>query len=48
MYRKKAQVWLNYLDFLLLDIICLWASLLLAYLLKHHVLDLSFLIVIRT
>lgn len=36
MYKKRAQGWLKHLDFVLLDIACLMASYLLAYLIRHR------------
>ena len=36
MYRKKSQGWVKHLDFIFLDLICLWASYVIAYYFRHQ------------
>ena len=36
MYKKSSKGWLKHSDFILLDLICLQAAFILAYLLRHR------------
>lgn len=40
MYRKSAQGWVKHLDFIVLDIMCLYLSFFLAYMVRHGISDL--------
>ena len=35
MYKKSVQGWLKHLDFMILDVVCLWISFTLAFGLRH-------------
>ena len=39
MYERKTQGWLKHIDFILLDILCLHAAFLLAYITRHGLLN---------
>lgn len=35
MYKKSVQGWLKHLDFMILDVVCLWISFTLAFGMRH-------------
>lgn len=35
MYKKSVQGWLKHLDFMILDVVCLWISFTLAFNMRH-------------
>ena len=39
MYKKSVQGWLKHLDFMILDVVCLWISFTLAFNMRHGSLD---------
>lgn len=39
MYKKSAQGWLKHLDFIILDVICLWISFTMAFGIRHRNLE---------
>lgn len=39
MYKKSVQGWLKHLDFMILDVVCLWISFTLAFGMRHGSLD---------
>lgn len=39
MYKKSVQGWLKHLDFIILDVICLWISFTMAFGIRHRNLE---------